>query len=431
MEIIEKKLTELIPYEKNPRRNDDAVKYVAESIKQFGFKVPIVIDTNNIIVAGHTRYKASKKLKLQTVPCIIADDLTDEQIKAYRLADNKVAEHAEWDMDLLNLELFELGNFDMGVFGFDEAEEPESEVIEDDFDGSLPSIAKSKRGDLYQLGSHRLLCGDATDTMDMMRLMDGELADLIVTDPPYNVNYTEKISADIDGETAYKNENRENSQILNDNMSDGEFYDFLYATFKAAQAVTRPGGAIYVWHAELERINFTKAVKDAGFKVSQTIIWVKQSLNLTRQDYQWIHEPCLYGWKEGAGHYFIDDRKQTTVIEDKALEISKLSKDEMRAILKEIFSDKTSTSIIHEDKPHQSDLHPTMKPLKLLERLVKNSSRQGELVLDSFGGSGSTLMTCEQLNRRCNMMELDPKYVDVIIERWENFTGKKAKKIKG
>lgn len=431
MQIIEKNIKELIPYEKNPRRNNEAVKYVAESIKSFGFKVPIVIDTHNVIVAGHTRYKASKKLKLETVPCIIADDLTDQQIKAYRLADNKVAEHAEWDFDLLNGELTGLLDIDMSAFGFGDEEEPESDVTEDDdFEAVLPEVPRSKVGDLYQLGAHRLLCGDSTNPMDMMRLMDGQLADLIVTDPPYNVNYTEKVEADIDGKTAYKNDTRESSQILNDNMGDREFYAFLLDTFSTAEAVTRPGGVIYVWHSEFERANFTQAVKDAGFKVSQTIIWVKQSLNLTRQDYQWIHEPCLYGWKEGAGHYFIDDRKQTTVIEDKALEINKLSKDEMRALLKEIYSDKTSTSVIHEDKPHKADLHPTMKPLKLLERLIKNSSKQGELVLDSFGGSGSTLMTCEQLNRRCAMMELDPHYVDVIIDRWESFTGKKAKKIK-
>lgn len=415
MEIIEKKLTELIPYEKNPRRNDDAVKYVAESIKQFGFKVPIVIDTNNIIVAGHTRYKASKKLKLQTVPCIIADDLTDEQIKAYRLADNKVAEHAEWDTDLLNLELFELGNFDMGVFGFDEAEEPESEVTEDDYEPELPKIPTAKRGEIYQLGTHRLMCGDSTDAKDMDRLMDGEVADLVVTDPPYNVNY----------------ESADGKSIQNDNMEDTAFRQFLRDAFQLNNDHMRDGAAFYIWHADSEGYNFRGACHDIGWHVRQCLIWNKSSLVLGRQDYHWKHEPCLYGWKDGAAHHFVDDRTQTTVIEDKGIDINKLSKDEMKALLKEIYSDKISTTIINEDKPSASDLHPTMKPLKLLERLVKNSSRQGELVLDSFGGSGSTLMTCEQLNRRCNMMELDPKYVDVIIERWENFTGKKAKKIKG
>lgn len=249
MQIIEKNIKDLIPYEKNPRRNDEAVKYVAASIKQFGFKVPIVIDTNNVIVAGHTRYKASKKLKLETVPCIIADDLTDQQIKAYRLADNKVAEHAEWDFDLLNGELTGILDIDMSAFGFDE-EEPESEVTEDDdFEAVLPDAPRSKVGDLYQLGAHRLLCGDSTNPMDMMRLMDGQLADLIVTDPPYNVNYTEKVEADIDGKTAYKNETRQSSQILNDSMGDREFYQFLLDTFRTAEAVTKPGGVVYVWHS--------------------------------------------------------------------------------------------------------------------------------------------------------------------------------------
>lgn len=431
MKIIEKRLAEITPYEKNPRRNDQAVKYVAESIKKFNFQQPIVIDKNNIIVAGHTRYKAAKKLGLKTVPCIIADDLTDQQIKAYRLADNKVAEKAEWDFDLLDQELAGIFEFDMLDFGFEEDTEEEPEVVEDDYDAEPPAFAKAKLGDIYQLGRHRLMCWDATVPNDLYALMDGKRADLIMTDPPYNVNYTEKISADIDGETAYKNENRKNSQILNDHMSDGDFYQFLLDTFRAAELVTRAGGALYVWHSEFERANFTQAVKDAGFKVSQTIIWVKNSLNLTRQDYQWLHEPCLYGWKEGAGHYFIDDRKQTTVIEDKAIDINKLSKEEMKQLLKEIYSDKTSTTVVHEDKPLRSDLHPTMKPLKLLERLIKNSSKQNDIVLDSFGGSGSTLMVCEQLNRTCYMMELDPKYVDVIIDRWETFTEEKAKKIKG
>lgn len=416
MQIIDKKLTELIPYEKNPRKNDKAVKYVAESIKQFGFKVPIVIDKNNIIVAGHTRYKAAHKLGLKNVPCIVADDLTEGQIKAYRLADNKVAEQAEWDFNLLDLELLELEafEFDMSAFGFGEEEE-EPEVQEDDYEPEVPETPRARLGDIYQLGRHRLMCGDATDPSDLAKLTDGQQVDLFLTDPPYNVNYSSA-----DGKT-----------IQNDDMEDAAFRAFLRDAFQSAIDVMKDGASFYIWHADSEGYNFRGACHDINLQVRQCLIWNKNSLVLGRQDYQWKHEPCLYGWKDGAAHYFVDDRTQTTVIEDKGLDINKLSKEEMKNLLKQIYSDKISTTIINEDKPHNSAQHPTMKPLKLLERLVKNSTKADDIVLDSFAGSGSTLMTCEQLNRTCYSLELDPKYVDVIIDRWESFTEQKAIKLKG
>jgi site-specific DNA-methyltransferase (adenine-specific) len=416
MEITNKKLNELIPYEKNPRSNDQAVKYVANSISNFGFKVPIVIDKENIIVCGHTRYKAAKRLKYKEVPCIIADDLTEEQIKAFRLADNKVAEYAEWDMDLLLEELNGLtDDFDMLDFGFDEivASMEEKEVIEDDFEPDITKEAVSKIGDIYKLGNHILMVGDSTRQEDVDKLMDGEVADLVVTDPPYNVNVS----------------NSKGMKIQNDNMASSLFKEFLTAAFNNINRNLKPGGAFYVWFANSEHINFETALNDNGLHVRQELVWNKSGFILGRQDYHWKHEPCLYGWKDGAAHYFIDDRTQSTVIEDIPQDFEKMKKADLIKLLNDIYDKGVNTSVIDEAKPQVNDLHPTMKPLKLIGKLVNNSSRENEIVLDLFGGSGSTLMVCEQLNRKCRMMEYDPVYADVIITRWEEFTGEKAIKI--
>lgn len=352
---------------------------------------------------------------MDEVPCIVADDLTDEQIKAFRLADNKVGEMAEWDFDLLAEELEELANFDMEVFGFDSDlldDEPEAE--EDDYEVELPEEPIAKVGDIYQLGNHRLMCGDSTSAEDVETLMDGAEADMVLTDPPYNVDIS----------------NSKGMKIENDNMDSTKFLEFLTDAFANIESSLKLGGVFYIWFASREHINFEKALNNNGLIVRQELIWNKNSLVLSRQDYQWKHEPCLYGWKDGAAHYFIDDRTQTTVIEDQKPNIKQMKKDEMAALLEEIYSDKLSTTIINEDKPSNNDLHPTMKPLKLMARQIANSSRKDEVVLDLFGGSGSTMMACEQLNRKCYTMEYDPHYVDVIIDRWEQFTGRKAKKIK-
>ena len=267
--------------------------------------------------------------------------------------------------------------------------------------------------DETEIHSHRLMCGDSTSEEDVAKLMNGEIADLVVTDPPYNVAI----------------ENSQGMTIKNDNMEKSQFLEFLTKAFNCLNISLKEGGAFYVWFASREHINFETALNKNGLQVRQELIWNKNSLILGRQDYQWKHEPCLYGWKDGDSHYFIDDRKQTTVIEDKKPDIKKMKKEEMQKLLEEIYSDKTSTTIINEDKPSVNDLHPTMKPIKLIARQVKNSSKVGEKVLDLFGGSGSTIITCEQLNRKCYTMEYDPKYVDVIINRWEQFTGKKAVKL--
>lgn len=381
MDIINIALKDLKPYENNPRKNDDAVKYVAESIKEFGFKVPIVIDKNNVIVAGHTRYKAAKKLKMSEVPCIIADDLTDEQIKAFRLADNKVAEKAEWDFDLLNAELDDIIDLDMELFGFEDAlQDDAEEAVEDEFEVELPAEPKSKLGDIYQLGNNRLMCGDSTVLEDVEKLMGGEQADMLLTDPPYNVNY--------EGKT------KDKLKIKNDQMGNDNFRQFLTDAFSNADMVMKPGAVFYIWHADSEGYNFRGACFDAGWTVRQCLIWNKNSMVIGRQDYQWKHEPCLYGWKEGAGHLWASDRKQTTVI--------------------------------NFDKPTRNDMHPTMKPIPLFDYQIKNNTKGGDVVLDLFGGSGTTIMACEQNGRRGYSMDYDPRYVDVIVDRWEKFTGAKA-----
>lgn len=417
MNILEIELTELIPYENNPRNNEEAVEPVANSIKTFGFKVPIVVDKNNVIIAGHTRYKAAKKLGLEKVPCIVADDLTDEQVKAFRLADNKVGELATWDLELLNIELENIMDIDMSEFSFDlDLEIDEISVEDDEYDveSTLEEIVepKAKPGDIYLLGSHRLMCGDSTNCDDVEKLMDGKEADLLLTDPPYNVAV----------------ENSQGMTIENDDMSDSDFKEFLNSAFKNASASLKKGGAFYIWHGDSETVNFRNACEDNELSVRQCLIWVKNSFNFGRQDYKWKHEPCLYGWKEGASHYFVEEYNNPTVIEDK-IDIDSLKKDELKKLLEELLSDKIPTTVVHEDKPLKNDKHPTMKPINLLTFQIKNSSKKDEIVLDLFGGSGSTLICAEQLKRNCYMMEYDPKYVDVIIDRWETLTGLKAKKV--
>ena len=376
MNIVMKKTSELIEYENNPRNNEAAIDAVAKSIEEFGFKVPIVITKENVIIAGHTRLKASLKLGLATVPCIVADDLTEGQIKAFRLADNKTAELASWDFTKLESELESI-EMDMSVFGFEDLESkvPDN-ATDDDFDPSeeLTETPYTKKDDIYLLGNHRVMCGDATIKESVDMLIQDEKVDLTFTDPPYNVDY--------EG-TAGK--------IMNDKMEDNTFYLFLFQAFKNMFDHTKPGGAIYVCHADTEGINFRTAFKNAGFKLAECLVWVKNALVLGRQDYHWRHEPILYGWKEGAAHYFIDDRTQDTIWEY--------------------------------NKPKRNEEHPTMKPLELCGRAIANSSRVGEVVLDLFGGSGSTLISSDQLQRKARLMELDERFVDVIVKRYIKYKG--------
>lgn len=378
-------LAKIKPYPKNPRINGDAAKLVANSIKEFGFRSPIVVDKDGVVIAGHTRLKAAKKLGLKDAPVIVASDLSDGQVKALRLADNKTAEMAEWDLDLLDQEIAEITDFDMADFGFELDEESNSsaEAVDDDFEEPEDIEPVAKRGQIYHLGEQVLMCGDSTNDNDVKKLMGGEQADLLITDPPYNVAY--------EGKTAEK------LKIENDSMDSNQFYDFLRAAFTSAVDVMNPGAAFYIWYASSSVSEFCAAAKDTGLLVKEELIWNKNTMVLGRQDYQWKHEPCLYGWKEGGTHHWYSDRKQTTVL--------------------------------NFDKPAASRLHPTMKPIPLFDYQIKNSSKPGDLVLDIFGGSGTTLMACQQNGRKSYTMEYDPHYVDVIIKRWEDFTGDKAELI--
>lgn len=387
MKVQNVSIDKIKPYENNPRDNEAGVDAVANSIKEFGWQQPIVVDKDNVIIVGHTRYKAAKKLGMKEVPVVIASNLSDEQVRAYRLADNKTGELTDWNDDLLNEELNDLLDIDMSDFGFDIdlADDSNDEVKEDDFDEEPPEKPKSKLGQIYQLGRHRLMCGDSTKPEDVKKLVGGVQCDLLLTDPPYNV--------------AYEGKQKSKMTIKNDRQEDSDFYKFLVDAFTAAKENMKQGAAFYIWYASAEAANFNNAANDAGLSVREELIWEKNNLVMGRQDYQWKHEPCLYGWAEGGSHAWYSDRKQTTVM--------------------------------HFDKPQRSDLHPTMKPIALFDYQIKNSTKSGDTVLDLFGGSGTTIMACEQNGRNACVMEYDPKYVDVIIKRWEDFTGEKAELIEG
>ena len=379
------------PYPNNPRKlSETAIEKVSKSIQQFGFRQPIVVDKDRIIVVGHTRYRASKKLGYKQVPITIADNLTKEQINAYRIADNRTNEEAKWDDELLKIELKELEykDFDLKMTGFDDKQindllfEEKQGLTDDDAVPDTPEEPITKLGDIWHLGKHRLLCGDSTIEKNIQDLFGEQKADLYLTDPPYNVDYVGKT--------------KDALKIQNDKQSDDEFTAFLTKAFTNAANILKLGASFYIWHSDSEGLLFRLAVNEAYFKLRQTLIWSKNSMVMGRQDYQWQHEPCLYGWKDGASHSWYSDRKQTT--------------------------------LLNFDRPTQSKLHPTMKPIKLLSYLINNSSKQEDLIFDSFLGSGSTLIACEKLDRICYGMELDPKYCDVIVKRWEQWTGEKATK---
>jgi DNA modification methylase len=415
MQIEKVKISDLLEYKNNAKEHPQwQIEQIVESIEKFGFNDPIAIDENNTIIEGHGRLYALQEMGAEEVECIRLSHLGENEKKAYILAHNKLTMNTEFDADLLAQELGEIEGIDMSSFGF--LMDPLIEVVEDDFDDEAAIEQPepiAKLGDVYQLGEHFLMCGDSTDFIAVKKLCGEALMDLLVTDPPYNV--------------AYEGKTEDALTIENDNMDDAKFREFLKAAFACADGVMRPGAAFYIWHADSEGFNFRGACRDIGWTVRQCLIWNKNQMVLGRQDYQWKHEPCLYGWKDGAAHYFVDDRNLLTVLEEES-ELKKMSKAELINYILEI-QEQTATTVINEVKPSRNGLHPTMKPLRLIERLVRNSSKKGENVLDLFNGSGSTLMVCEQLGRRYYGMELDPRYVDATIERWEEFTGKKAVKI--
>lgn len=380
----------LIPYARNSRTHSDAqVAQIAASIKEFGFTNPVLIDAGGGIIAGHGRVLAARKLGLSEVPCIRLEHLTDAQKRAYVIADNRLALNSGWDMEMLKVEfadLQELG-FDLELTGFDLDEIKEllapvgTEGLTDPDDAPpLPDNPRTRPGDIWVMGKHRLLCGDSTSVSDLEKLTEGQLVDMWLTDPPYNV--------------AYEGKTKDALKIKNDEMGDDQFRQFLRDAYTAADMVMKPGAVFYIWHADSEGYNFRGAAQDAGWKVRQCLIWKKSSMVMGRQDYHWKHEPCLYGWKEGASHLWAADRKQTTILEF--------------------------------EKPSRNGEHQTMKPVALFEYQLLNNTKGGDQVLDSFGGSGTTLIAAEKNGRVARIMELDPKYCDVIVRRWQDFTGKIA-----
>ena len=390
IQITYKPIQDLIPYARNSRTHSDAqVAQIAASIREFGWTNPILLDGENGIIAGHGRLLAAQKLGETQVPTIELAHMSEAQKRAYVIADNKLALNAGWDDEMLFAEFEDLkeAGFDLELTGFtlEEIGKLTPEVVnegltDEDEAPPVPEEPKTKLGDIYQLGNHRLMCGDSTSIDHLERLCDGQAVDMWLTDPPYNV--------------AYEGKTKDALTIKNDSMADDQFRQFLRDAYTAADAVMKPGAVFYIWHADSEGYNFRGAAQDAGWKVRQCLIWKKSTMVMGRQDYHWKHEPCLYGWKEGAGHLWASDRKQTTILEF--------------------------------DKPSRNGEHPTMKPVALFEYQLLNNTKGGDIVLDSFGGSGTTLIAAEKNGRIARLMELDPKYCDVIVKRWEDFTGKKA-----
>nr|DAW29171.1 MAG TPA: adenine specific DNA methyltransferase [Caudoviricetes sp.] len=380
MQLVD--IAKLIPYINNARTHSPKqVTKLRASLREFGFVNPVIIDADYNVIAGHGRLMAAKEEGIQEIPCVFVDYLTDAQKKAYILADNRMAMDAGWDEELLRVEIEALQgeNFDVSLTGFSDddladlfAGDSKSDAKDDDFDlnDALEKAAFVEKGDIWSVGRHRLMCGDATKAEDVATLMDGKKANLLMTDPPYGVSFKSS-----DGLT-----------IQNDSIKGDDFYQFLLAAFKNIVDNMESGGAAYVFHADTEGLNFRRAFQDAGFHLAGCCIWVKNSLVLGRSDYQWQHEPVLYGFLQNGKHKWFSDRSQTTVW--------------------------------NFDKPKKNKNHPTSKPLDLLGYPIGNSSQANAIVVDTFGGSGSTLMACEQMNRICYTMELDEKYASVILRRY-------------
>jgi DNA modification methylase len=387
-------ISEVIPYARNPRKNDEAISKVAASLAEFGFRQPIVVDGNGIVVVGHTRLLAAHRLGMAEVPIHTAEGLTQAQIRTYRLADNRSGQEADWDMDLLRIELEDLQaedfDLDLTAFSEDELERLLAEAITDGLTDpedvpDQPDEPESVVGDLWILGRHRLVCGDTTNQSHLDLLMDGEQADMVFTDPPWNVDYGSDLA----------NGKYKNRSILNDSMSVSDWRDFVTNISASLYSTTKHGAVMYCVMSAQEWPVIDAGLRDAGFHWSSTVIWVKDTLVISRKDYHTQYEPIWYGWNaDGPRLMKVPDRKQS--------------------------------DIWHCKRPSRSPLHPTTKPLELIERAIENSSWRGALVLDLFGGSGLTLMASEKTGRKARLMELDPKYADVIVRRWENFTGKKA-----
>lgn len=434
------KLCDLKPAEYNPRKaltpEDEEYQKIKRSIEQFGYVDPIIINSDGTIIGGHQRHTVLTDLGYETADVVVVD-LNKKDEKALNIALNKIS--GEWDEVALRdlLTELDLGDYDITLTGFSHQELDdlielttfEPEVSNDGFDADAAySESKQKEsivkpGEVWQLGSHRLMCGDSTSLADMQKLVGSEMMDLIITDPPYNVNYESK--------AAELNEYRANDNgampITGDIMEADAFYNMLLTSFRNMENYMRDGAAIYVFHADMQGLTFRRALMEAGLKLAQVLIWEKNNFVLGRNDYQWRHEPILYGWKEGAAHYFVKDRTQDTVILEDEVDFDSMKKADLVDYCKRMArSYADQTTVIYERKPMSSSLHPTMKPLDLIAKFIKNSSQRGWNIGDFFGGAGSTLMAAEQLGRNAYVMEIDEHYASVIVKRWEEFTGRKA-----
>ena len=400
-QIERRPIGSLIPYARNSRTHSDAqIQQLAASMREWGWTNPVLVDEAGGIIAGHGRVLAAQRLQISEVPVIVASGWTDAQKRAYVIADNKLALNAGWDADVLADELASLrdGGFDLDLVGFD-ADELDGLLGDDDESDGLtdpdetpepPAQPVTRTGDVWVMGQHRLRCGDSTSAADMAALMGGGMADVWITDPPYNV-------AVVGGSrelTPQERKARGNLTIESDSMPAADFRAFLASAFTCARDVMKPGASFYIWHADVEGYNFRGACADVGLQVRQCLIWKKHAMVLGRQDYHWLHEPCLYGWKDGAGHLWASDRKQTTVLEF--------------------------------DRPMRNADHPTMMPVALIEYQLLNNTKGGDVLLDSFGGSGTALIAAEKNGRIARLMEIDPRYCDVIVRRWQDFTGQQA-----
>lgn len=391
MEIKKIKIDDIIPYSGNAKEHpQEQIEQIKNSIKEFGNNDPIAVDESNVIIEGHGRYIALKELGYEETDCIVLFGLTEEQKSAYRIVHNQLTMNSGFDEEMLREELKKI-SFDMTEFGLTEEMladlEERKEIEDDDFDidEALDQIEEpvTKLGDIWKLGRHYLMCGDSTKQEFVLKLMQGNKVDLFLTDPPYGVNYEGS-----DGQT-----------IKNDDLPEPILFELLTKAFKCADEVLKEGSTFFIWHADSRRYIFEGACREIGWQIRQNIIWCKNAPTYGKQDFQWQHEPCLYGWKSGASHNWYSDRTQKT--------------------------------LLYFDKPKHNDLHPTMKPLDLFGYQVQLSSKKNDIVLDLFGGSGTAICACEKLDRTCYTMELEPKYCDVIIKRWELLTGEKAVLING
>jgi DNA modification methylase len=431
-QIVMRATASLVGYARNSRTHDERqIDVLCKSITEYGFTNPVLIDGNRGVIAGHGRIMAAEKLGLPEVPCIELRHLTNEQKRAYLILDNQSSLMSGWNEALLAQELADLSGvgFEATDLGFDAAEVDRlMETLGVDFGGraegdpdaipEAPVVPTSKLGDVWLLGKHRVMCGDSTQLPEWQALMGDEKCDCVWTDPPYNVAYESKLAG----------------SIQNDNMTNDAFYRFLFAFYTSVSAFMKPGAAIYVAHADTEGLNFRSAFTGAGFKLSGCLVWKKNALVLGRSDYQWIHEPILYGWKQGGGHKWYGGRKQVTVQELVDSPFEKLSDgrfairsgDTVLIVSGQAVVDELATSIIHHPKPTRSPDHPTMKPTSLIEKMLNNSAQAGNIIVDGFGGSGSTLIASERLHMQARLMEYDPKFVDVIVRRWQDFIGSTA-----